>query len=161
MRAHFELIQIGSRLEDIALYEANVVEAQGKLIEINANMDEANVIAPERALIEVVAVRKGDLVIPNTPVIRVLRADDLWVRVYVPETQLGKVRLGQSVIATMDAYPGRRFSGHVFQIANESEYTPRNVQSLEERRYQVFGVKVRIDDAEGIFKAGMAATIVF
>ena len=160
-RAHFELMQIGSRVEDIALYEANVVEAQGKLIEINANLDEASVLAPERAIVEVVAVRKGDLVTPNTPVIRVLRAEDLWVRVYVPETQLGKVRLGQKVTAIIDAYPDRRFSGHVFQVANESEYTPRNVQSLEERRYQVFGVKVRVDDAEGIFKAGMAAKILF
>ena len=160
-RAHFEMIQIGSRPEDIALAEANVIEAEGKLSEINANLEEANVVAPERAVVEVVAVRQGDLVSPNTPVIRVLRAADLWVRVYVPETQLGKVRLGQKVTATMDAYPGRQFSGEVFQIANESEYTPRNVQSLEERRYQVFGVKVRVDDAEGIFKAGMAAKIVF
>jgi HlyD family secretion protein len=160
-RAHFEMVQIGSRPEDIALAEANVVEAQGKLIEINANLEEAKVVAPERAMVEVVAVRQGDLVTPNTPVIRVLRAADLWVRVYVPETQLGKVRIGQKVTATMDAYPGRQFTGEVFQVANESEYTPRNVQSLEERRYQVFGVKVRVDDAEGIFKAGMAAKIVF
>lgn len=160
-RAHFEMMQIGSRPEDITLAEANVVEARGKLLEINANLEEAKVIAPERAMVEVVAVRQGDLVTPHTPVVRVLRAADLWVRVYVPETQLGRVRLDQQVTATIDAYPGRRFAGTVFQIANESEYTPRNVQSLEERRYQVFGVKVRVDDHEGIFKAGMAAKIAF
>lgn len=160
-RAHFEMMKIGSRQEDIALAEANVLEAKGKLAEIEANLEEAKVIAPERALVEVVAVRKGDLVMPNTPVIRVLRADDIWVRVYVPETQLGKIQLGQQVHATMDAYPGRKFTGKIFQIANESEFTPRNVQSIEERRYQVFGIKVRVDDTEGYFKAGMAAQILF
>lgn len=160
-KAHYELIRIGSRPEDIALAEANVVEARGKLREINANLAEANVIAPERAVIEVVSVRKGDLVSPNTPVVRVLRATDIWVRVYVPETMLGKIRLGQSVKASVDAFPGKQFSGTVFQIASESEYTPRNVQSLEERHYQVFGVKVRIDDTEGVFKGGMAAQVEF
>lgn len=160
-RAHYELMKIGSRPEDIALAEANLLEARGKLVEIKANLDEAKVIAPERAVVEVVAVRQGDLVPPNTPVVRVLRAADLWVRVYVPETQLGKVRLDQEVTATIDAYPNRTFKGKVFQVASESEFTPRNVQSLEERHYQVFGVKVRIDDTEGIFKAGMAAQIQF
>jgi multidrug resistance efflux pump len=160
-RAHYELIRLGSRAEDIALAEANVVEARGKLNEINANLAEANVTAPERAVIEVVAVRKGDLVGPNTPVVRVLRAADIWVRVYVPETMLGRIRLGQPAKVTIDAFPGRQFSGTVFQIASESEYTPRNVQSLEERRYQVFGVKIRIDDTDGVFKAGMAAQVGF
>ena len=160
-RAHFEMMQIGSRPEDIALAEANVIEARGKLNEINANMEEAKVISPERAVIEVIAVRQGDLVTPNTPVVRVLRADDLWVRVYVPETQLGKITLNQVATVTIDAYPRRQFSGAVFQISNESEFTPRNVQSIDERRYQVFGVKVRVKDAEGIFKAGMAAQVTF
>lgn len=158
-RAHFDMMEIGSRPEDIALAEANVIEARGKLAEIDANLEESKVIAPERAVVEVVAVRQGDLVVPNTPVIRVLRAADLWVRVYVPETQLGKIHLGQKASITMDAYPNRRFSGTVFQIANESEFTPRNVQSVDERRYQVFGVKVRVDDSEGVFKAGMAAQV--
>ncbi len=159
--AHFEMVKIGSRPEEIALGEASLIEARGKLDEINANLDEANVVAPERAMIEVVAVRQGDLVTANTPIVRVLRADDVWVRVYVPETELGRVRLGQKVTATIDAYSGRRFTGTVFQIANESEFTPRNVQSADERHYQVFGIKVRIDDSEGIFKAGMAAQILF
>jgi HlyD family secretion protein len=83
------------------------------------------------------------------------------VRVYVPETKLGKVRLNQQAKLTMDACPDRVFTGTVFQIASEAEFTPRNVQSVEERRYQVFGVKVRVDDTEGLFKAGMAAQVTF
>ncbi len=160
-RALLEMYEAGSRPEDVALAEANVKEARGRLDEINDNLAEAKVIAPEKSLVEVVSVRKGDLVPPNTPVVRVLRADDLWVRVYVPETKLGKITLNQQVQLTMDATPDRVFTGTVFQIASEAEFTPRNVQSVEERRYQVFGVKVRVNDTEGLFKAGMAAQVMF
>jgi multidrug resistance efflux pump len=160
-KARLDLLLAGTRQEDIDIAQANVVEARGKLQEIKANLTEARVVAPERALVEVVAVRKGDLVPANQPVIRVLRTDDLWVRVYVPETQLGKIHLGQEAAITMDVSPERRFTGVVFQISSESEFTPRNVQSVEERRYQVFGVKVRVADPQGVFKSGMAAEVTF
>ncbi len=158
-RARLDLLLAGTRPEEIALARANVVEARGRLQEIKANLTETRVVAPESALVEVVSVRKGDLVPANQPVIRVLRADDLWVRVYVPEIQLGKIQLEQQVSVSIDAYPGRLFTGSVFQISSESEFTPRNVQSIEERRYQVFGVKVRLKDTEGVFKSGMAAEV--
>jgi HlyD family secretion protein len=160
-QALLDMLYEGTRKEDILLAEANVLEARGRLEELRSHLAEANVIAPERELVEVVSVRTGDLVPPNTPVIRVLRADDVWVKVYVPETELGKVKLDQQVTVTCDAYPDRRFTGTVFQISSEAEFTPRNVQSLEERRYQVFGVKVRVDDPERVFKAGMSASVVF
>jgi multidrug resistance efflux pump len=82
------------------------------------------------------------------------------VKVYVPETDLGHVRLGQQAEVRIDGYPGKRFAGTVEQIASESEFTPRNVQSAEERRHQVFGVKVRVANPDGIFKSGMAAEVV-
>lgn len=160
-KAKLDLLLAGTRAEDIADAEARVLEMRGKLRELEANIQEAFVRAPERAVVEVLAVRKGDLVSANQPIVRVLRADDLWVKVYVPETELGKVRLGQEVAVTIDSYPGRRFTGVVRQIASESEFTPRNVQSAEERRNQVFGVKVYVADPEGIFKSGMAAEAVF
>jgi multidrug resistance efflux pump len=108
----------------------------------------------------VLGVRKGDVVAPNQAIVRVLRADDLWVKAYVPETELGRVRLGQAVDVGVDGYPGRRFAGTVEQIASESEFMPRNVQSADERRSQVFGVKVRVANPDGMFKSGMAAEIV-
>jgi len=160
-QAHLDLLLAGTRAEDIALAEANVSEARGKLQEIQADLAEARVAAPEKAVVQVVTVRKGDLVPANQPVIRILRADDQWVKVYVPETELGRVRLNEQVSVTCDADPGRRFEGTVFQISSESEFTPRNVQSVRERRYQVFGVKVRVHDTEGVFKPGMAANVIF
>jgi multidrug resistance efflux pump len=134
-------------------------DAQAKLAEINVNLKEAIVRAAEPAIVEVVAVRKGDLVTANQPIIRVLRAKDMWVKIFVPETELGKLRLHQKVEVQIDAYPGRQFQGEVFQIGTISEFTPRNVQSVEERHYQLFPVKIRVDDPEGVFRAGMAATV--
>jgi multidrug resistance efflux pump len=148
-----------TRPEDVAAAKARVAEAQARLQEIDVNLKEQVVTAPEKAVVEVVAVRKGDVVPPSQPVVRVLRADDLWVKVYVPETQLAKIRLNEEVTVTVDGYPGRQFKGRVEQIASESEFTPRNVQSPDERRHQVFGVKVRVPDPEGIFKSGLAAEV--
>ncbi len=157
--ANYEMMEAGTRIEDIQLAEAGYHEAEGKLKEIEANLAETKILAPERCLVEVVAVRRGDLVPPNQPVIRVLRADDLWVRAYVPETRLGEIRLGQPAVVTIDSYPGREFPGTVYQINSESEFTPRNIQSIDERRYQVFGMKVRVDNSESIFKSGMSANV--
>jgi HlyD family secretion protein len=159
MKAKAALLDAGTRAEDIALAEAQVAETRARLNEVETNLREAVVRAPERILIEVLAVRKGDLLPPNQPVARVLRADDLWVKVFVPSTELGKVRLNDAVDVTVDSYPGRRFQGKIEQIASESEFTPRNVQSVDERRHQVFAVKVRVADPEGVFKSGMAAEV--
>jgi multidrug resistance efflux pump len=158
-RARLDLVYAGTRPEEIEAADAHVQEAQAKLDELKANLAEALVSAPEPCVIEVLGVRQGDLVQPNQPILRVLRAADLWVKVYVPETELGKVRLGQEVQVTIDSYPGERFPGVVEQIASISEFTPRNIQSADERHHQVFGVKVRINNERGIFKSGMAAEV--
>jgi multidrug resistance efflux pump len=158
-RANALLLQNGNRPEDIAEAEAALAEARGKLHEVEANLREATLCAPEQAVVEVLSVRKGDVVAANQAVVRVLRTDDLWVKVYVPETDLGRVRLGQQVEVSVDGYPGKRFEGAVEQIASESEYTPRNVQSADERQHQVFGVKVRVPNPDGMFKSGMAAEV--
>jgi multidrug resistance efflux pump len=155
----YSLLQEGTREEDKREAQAKLEESEAKLREIDTNLEESVVRAPDRAVIEVLGVRPGDLVPANQPILRILKADDLWVKVYVPETELGKVRLNQKVQVTIDSYPGRRFSGTIIQIAAISEFTPRNVQSADERRHQVFGVKVRVDNTEGIFKSGMAAEV--
>lgn len=158
-QANYDLLLAGTRSEDLAAAEARAAEVRGKLNEIDANLDEAVVRAPERVLVEVVGVRKGDLVQPNQPILRVLRADDLWVKAYVPEPELGQVRLNQPAEVCVDAYPEKRFQGTVTYIAAESEFTPRNVQSADERKHQVFAIKVRVPDPQGIFKSGMAAQV--
>ena len=158
-QANFDLLEAGTRPEDIAQVQARVAELKAKVRELEINLREAVVLAPEPAVVEVLPVRKGDTVAPNQPVVRVLRAEDLWIKVYVPETELGKLRLGQEVVVVIDSYPDKRFTGTIQQIASESEFTPRNVQSADERSHQVFAVKARVANPEGVFKAGMAADV--
>jgi multidrug resistance efflux pump len=157
--ANAALLRAGTRSEDLAAAAARVEELRARLREVEANLREAVVTAPEAAVVEVLAVRPGDVVAANQPVARVLRADDLWVKAYVPETLLGRVRLNQAVEVTVDSHPGRRFAGTVRWIASESEFTPRNVQSADERHHQVFALKVRVADPDGVFKSGMAAEV--
>jgi multidrug resistance efflux pump len=158
-RANALLLEHGNRSEDIDEAAAALAEARGKLHEVEAQLREATLLAPEPAVIQVLSVRKGDVVAPGQAVVRVVRADDLWVKVYVPETDLGRVRPRQEVQVRVEGYPDKPLTGSIEQIAEESEYTPRNVQSAEERRHQVFGVKVRVANPDGLFKSGMAAEV--
>ena len=154
-------LQKGTREEDKELARARMEEAKAKLEEIDVHLREAVVRVPDnlgKAVVEVVAVRAGDIVAPGQPVVRVLRADDLWVKIFVPETKLDLVPLNKEVDITLDA-PRRLLKGKVQQKAHISEFTPRNVQSVEERRYQVFAVKIKVDDPQGILNAGMAAQV--
>jgi HlyD family secretion protein len=157
-RANLKLLEVGTAF-DIAGQEAKVAETRGKIDELEANRAEKEVKAPSRCVIDVISVRKGDLVTPGQMVVRVLKAEDLWVKVFIPETELGKIRLGQSAEVTVDAYPDRRMQGTVAVILTQSEFTPRNIQSIDERRHQVFGAKVRVADPQGVYKSGMAAQV--
>ncbi len=158
-RANLDLLKAGTRAEDIAMLEAQVEQTRARLREVEVNLAEAVVRAPGKAFVDVVSVRKGDLVSPGQAVVRVLLADDLWVKVFIPETDLGRVVIGQAVEVTVDSHPGVRYRGHIVQVAHESEFTPRNIQSVDERRHQVFSAKVRVDDPRGVFKSGMAAEV--
>lgn len=159
-RAQLELLENGTRAEEIAEAKARVAELYAKVRENDAQLQEAVVLAPDAALVEVVAVRRGDTVAPNQPLVRVLLAEDLWVKAYVPEPELGKVRLNQEVNVTIDSFPGRTFRGVIGQIASVSEFTPRNVQTADERHHQVFAIKVRVLESAQVFKSGMAAEVI-
>lgn len=160
LQASYDLLRAGTRAEEIAAAEARLLEVRGKVREMDAQLAETVVRAPDHAVVEVLAVRPGDLVQPSQVVLHVLRTADVWIKVYVPETDLARVRLGQDAEVRVDAYPDRRFAGRVEQIASASEFTPRNMQSASERRHQVFGVKVRVDNPEGVFKSGLSVEVI-
>ncbi len=155
------LLEAGTRPEEIAAAEARLDAARARLAQAEADLSENLVRAPEDALLEVLAVRKGDLLAPGAPVARLHRASDLWVKVFVPETSLATVAVGQAATVSVDGLPGRTFAGSVAWIAAQAEFTPRNVQSADERRHQVFAVKVRVEDPQGVFRSGMAAEVAF
>jgi HlyD family secretion protein len=159
LRANYDLLVAGTRAEEIDEARAKVADLSAKIDEIDVKRKERLVTAPERAIVEVLMVRPGDIAAPNQAVALVLRAEDLWVKAYISEIDLGRIHLNQKVAVTCDAFPGERFEGTINYIASASEFTPRNVQTIDERRHQVFGFKVRVSDSRGVFKSGMAADV--
>ena len=153
------LMHQGFRRQDIDAGKARLVQAQAHVAELDARLKEANLLSPTAALVETVSVRPGDLVPANQIVISLLESDQLWVKVYVPETDLSRLKIGQSATVTVDSLNGRHFNGHIQEIASAAEFLPRNVQTRDDREHQVFGVKVRVDNPNGVLKSGMAATV--
>ena len=153
------LARKGFRKEDVDAARGRLAAAQGHVAELDARLREAELTAPADAVVEVVSVRPGDLVPAGRIVITMLESSQLWVKVYVPETDLAHVRLGQKAAVRVDSYGGRAFDGHVGQIASQAEFLPRNVQTKSDREHQVFGVKVYIDNSQRVLKSGMSATV--
>lgn len=151
-QATLEKFERGNRREDVAA-------ARAALAYDEARFRERQVLAPAAATVEVLDVRPGDLIPPNTPVATLLERDQIYVRIYIPETEIGHVHLGQKAEIHVDAFPNQSFNGIVEQINQQAEFLPRNVQTREERVHQVFGVKVRIDDSSHRVLAGMAADV--
>lgn len=150
--AVYEKYQRGSRPEDIAA-------ARAALAYQEAQFRERQVVAPSAATIEVLDARPGDLIAPNTPVATLLERDQLYVRIYIPETEIGRVQLGQQADIRVDSFPKQVFHGSVEQINQKAEFLPRNVQTHDDRVHQVFGVKIRVDDSSHRIRAGMAADV--
>jgi HlyD family secretion protein len=153
------LARKGFRKEDVEAGKARLAEAQGRVAELDARLREAELSAPADAVVEVVSVRPGDLVQAGRIVITMLEVSQLWVKVYVPETDLAHVRVGQKAMVLVDSFGGRAFEGHVGQIASQAEFLPRNVQTKSDREHQVFGVKVYVDNSQQALKSGMSARV--
>ena len=157
--AKAELLHSGSRVEDIAVAKARLEVAKAQLIELNVRIKEGEVLAPSDSRVEVVRIRPGDIIVPGNPVVKLLENDQIWVRVYIPHTEIGKVVVGQKSTIAVDSFPNKTFSGYVKQIAEEAEFYPRNVQTRTDREHQVFAVKVNIDDKDDKLKSGMSADV--
>ncbi|HVT96052.1 MAG TPA: HlyD family efflux transporter periplasmic adaptor subunit [Acidobacteriaceae bacterium] len=152
------LAKKGFRREDIEAARGKLAQAKGQVAELDARLREAELTAPADAVVETVSVRPGDLVPAGHIVMTMLESSQLWVKVYVPETDLAHVHLGQRSGVKVDSL-GRTFAGHVGMIASEAEFLPRNVQTKSDREHQVFAVKVYVDDAQQVLKSGMSATV--
>jgi HlyD family secretion protein len=153
------LARKGFRREDIDAARGRLGEAQGHVAELDARLREAELTAPADAVVEVVSVRPGDLVSAGRIVMTMLETSQLWVKVYVPETELAHVHVGQRATVKVDSFGGRAFEGHVGQIASQAEFLPRNVQTKSDREHEVFGAKVYVDNPQQALKSGMAATV--
>ena len=147
--------------KNIAAARARVEQAAAQLADMDAQIREMKIVAPTDSIIEILSVKVGDVLPANREVATLILPERLWVRVYVPEPWLGLIKLNDPVRVRVDSYPGRDFTGAIEQINRKAEFTPRNVQTVEDRIKQVFGVKIRLENKDDVLRAGMSADIFF
>ncbi|HKE90604.1 MAG TPA: HlyD family efflux transporter periplasmic adaptor subunit [Gemmatimonadales bacterium] len=156
--AQLEELERGTRPEDLASARAAVAEADARLAYLERQRQETVVTAPAAGVVQSLDLRPGDLVAPNQPMLTLLETGQLWVRVYVPEPELGRVHIGQGAALSVDTFKDRSFSGKVVEIRERGEYTPRNIETVDQRSDLVFGVKIAIAPTPEL-KPGMAARV--
>jgi HlyD family secretion protein len=154
-----KLVIAGSRVEDIRAAEAQVLGAKGKLEQVKTMIDELTIRSPRAARVEALQLRPGDILAPNATATTLLEDGQLFVRIYVPETQIGHIRVGQKVPIRVDSFPDATFDGIVEHINSVGEYSPRNLQTADERADQMFATRVGIVSGADKLRAGMAAFI--
>jgi len=150
-KRRYDLLAEGTRPEIIT-------QTKAQLAQVDAQLNEMRIAAPDNSVLEVLSVKLGDVLPANHEVATLLYTQHLWVRVYVPEPWLGLVQIGQQVKVHTDS-SSEEFTGTIEQVNRAAEFTPRNVQTVEDRVRQVFGIKVRLPSDTGRLRAGMSVDV--
>lgn len=156
-RAQLDGVRAGATLEEIAVVISQVEQARAALDSLEVLRDKLTLLAPVGGLVLERIVHEGELATPGAVLLTLGELDVVDMTVYVPENRLGQVFIGQQVKVRVDSFPQRTFGGTVVSIAHEAEFTPRNVQTQEERVHMVFAVEVRIPNPEHALKPGLPA----
>ncbi len=144
-----------------ALLELARVQAESQLRSIDILLENSVVRAPVDAVVLTHSVEVGEVIAPGVPVMTLGNVDRMTITVYLAENQYGQVSVGDSVKVSVDSFPEENFEAEVIKIADQAEYTPRNVQTEEERQTTVYAIELRVDDPEGKLKSGMPADVLF
>lgn len=145
------------RQQDVRVAEAVVAEAAANVRRLESQVAELKVFAPLDATVLTKAVETGEVAAAGKPLVLLGDLDHPWIKIYVPETQLGKVTLGAPARVLVDSFPRQPFQGTVTWISDQAEFTPKNVQTAEERVNLVYAVKITVSNAQRKLKAGMPA----
>ncbi|WP_081479235.1 efflux RND transporter periplasmic adaptor subunit [Acidiphilium multivorum] len=149
----------GPRAEDIAAARAAWREAAAAVALARRNLDETKLHAPANGVIEDRILEPGDMASPATPVFTIALPSPLWVRAYVPEAELGRLRPGMTASVSTDSFPGTRYRGWIGYISPTAEFTPRTIESPELRTALVYRIRVYVCDPRGQLRLGMPATV--
>ena len=159
-QAQLDALRAGATEEDIAIVETQVEQARAALDSLMVLRDKLVVVAPVDGLVLERSIRVGELAAPGATLLTLGDLDEVTLTVYVPEDKLGYVSIGQQVEVRVDSFPDRTFLGSVIAIAHEAEFTPRNVQTQEERVNMVFAIDVSIPNPDHDLRPGLPADAV-
>ena len=143
--------------KNIATAQANIRNAFETLRLANVTLGYTVLRAPFAGVILVRQTELGEVMQPGTPVVTLADLDHVWLRAYVSETDLGKIRWGQAATITTDTYPGRKYSGRISFISSNAEFTPKSVETHEERVTLVYRIKIDVQNPNHELKPGMPA----
>ena len=141
--------------------QAQVEVAQGALNVIQAQVAKLVISAPINAIVDTRSTEPGEVMVPGAPLFTLVKLDDLKITVYIPEDRYGAINLGQTARVSVDSFPGETFEVKVIRIADQAEFTPRNVQTETGRRTTVFAVDLAVTNPQGKLKPGMPADVDF
>lgn len=142
---------------DVAVAQAAIRSAAENLKLANINLGYTTLNAPFSGVILTRQAELGEVMLPGTPVVTMADLDHVWLRAYVSETDLGRIRWGQGATITTDTYPGKRYLGHVSFIASDAEFTPKSVETHKERVTLVYRIKIDVENPNHELKPGMPA----
>jgi len=156
-----KLVKAGATSETVTAAEAAFKQAVAAWEALKVQWEKTKIAAPIGGIVTEKTVEIGETVNPGSTVAVITNLEDLWVEVFIGEADLGHVKLGGQAMIRVDAFPGKEFPGQVTYISHEAEFTPKNVQTKEERTNMVFKVKIGVANEDGSLKPGMPADVVF
>lgn len=158
-REALDLLLAGTRTEDVQQAEAQLAAAQADLTLLRQQLKDAELVSPTDGVIRSRLMEPGELATPQRPVFSIAIANPKWVRAYLGEPDLGRVRVGMRARVTIDTYPGEPIDGEVSFISSTAEFTPKTVQTEELRTSLVYEIRVRLQDPQDRMRLGMPATV--
>ncbi|MCX7839423.1 MAG: efflux RND transporter periplasmic adaptor subunit [Anaerolineae bacterium] len=158
--AALALARAGASREQIEMAEKSVQQAESAVRALEVQLDQMIIRAPISGLVIARSVNEGEMAIPSVALFTLANLDHVELNLYIPETQIARVKVGQRVLVSVDSFPNRTFEGRVTYIASQAEFTPRTVQTKEERAKMVFAVRVTIPNPDYALKPGMPADAV-
>lgn len=159
-KAQLKILEAGPRSEQIALAEAQVKQAEAILAALNVERDKHTVKAPLAGWVVEKTAHEGEMAVPGVTLLTLADLSNVTLTIYIPAADVDTVSLGQEVEVFVDTFPGKPFVGHVTFISDEAEFTPKNVQTKEERVNTVFAVKIKLDNQDRYLKSGMPADVI-
>lgn len=158
-RQALELVLIGPREEDIAVAVAKEQAAKAAVTRAAKELADTRLYAPKDAVVRDRIMEPGDMAFPSTPVLSLAQTDPLWIRVYVPETDMGKIVSGMRTEITTDSFPGKRYRGWIGYISPTAEFTPKNVETEALRTRLVYQARIFVCNPNDELRLGMPATV--
>lgn len=155
----YALAVAGPRAEDIASAEAGLVARRAELALARERLDDATLLAPAPGIVRDRILEPGDMASPQTPVLTLALNDPLWVRTYVPESELGRIRLGMAAEVHTDSYPDKTYHGWVGFLSPTAEFTPKNVETSDLRTRLVYQARIFVCNPQNELRLGMPATV--